>query len=76
MKQNRGQNDLIRAACLVREGESRVAAQKERIADLKSQGLPSAEAESTLVGFQQALREMRNHLALLREMMGLPPGRG
>jgi hypothetical protein len=73
MKQDRRHNDLIRAILLVREGEERVAIQKERIAFLMSKGLPTAEAKATLVVFERSLSEMRNHLAVLRELMDLGP---
>jgi hypothetical protein len=45
---------------------------KERITDLSSKGLPTAEARATLIVFERSLSEMRNHLAILRELMGLP----
>ena len=74
MKSNPQENPYHRGVRLVTEAESRVARQRQIIEDLRRQGRPTETAESLLIAYERRLPQVRNHVALMADL--LKPDRG
>jgi hypothetical protein len=57
----------------VAQWEERVAKQAQLIAELKSKGRPTKQAEATLKAYQQSLQALRNHAELMCSLMEPDP---
>jgi hypothetical protein len=72
MKSDPRENAYRRGVRLVTEAESRIARQRQIIAELKRQGHPTETAESLLISYERSLPQLRNHVALMLDL--LKPG--
>jgi hypothetical protein len=57
----------------IAQWEERVAKQAQLIAELKSKGRPTKQAEATLKAYKQSLNALRNHAELMRTLMEPDP---
>jgi hypothetical protein len=60
----------------LREGEARVARQKELIAELERDGHETAQARDLLASFEATLEAQHHHMNLMMRRFRAPPGRG
>jgi hypothetical protein len=71
MKQQKNGNG--RSLQFIANGQTRVLRQKQLIAQLKTEGRPTEQAETVLGKFEVSLEQLRNHSALVQNLMSPDP---